>query len=94
MNRKENSPETRYFGDNIKHLRRRENITQETLAKALNVTPSTVSYWEGTKRRPVNLLVLKALCEYFKVSLGDLLLTDLSKKETKHEKPNKKEKKL
>ena len=38
------------LGDRIKELRNQMNIFQQDLAKALNVSKSTVAMWETNKR--------------------------------------------
>lgn len=62
------------IGDKIKKLRRKKKITQEQLAKHLNVTPQAVSKWEkGLTYPEINLLV--PIADYFSVTV-DYLLRD------------------
>ena len=39
-------------GENIKNIRKKNNITQEELAEKLNVTRQAVSNWENGKTEP------------------------------------------
>lgn len=41
-----------FDGDKITALRKRLDISQEMLARALNVSRSSVQQWESNKRRP------------------------------------------
>ena len=52
----------------LKELRESRNLSQQDLAKALKVSPSTVSNWEAGKREPDMTMVI-AICEYFGVSI-------------------------
>lgn len=62
------------IGDKIKKLRRKNKVTQEQLAKHLNVTPQAVSKWEKNLAYPeIHLLV--PIADYFSVTL-DYLLRD------------------
>ena len=62
------------IGDKIKKLRRKNKVTQEQLAKHLNVTPQAVSKWEKSLAYPeIHLLV--PIADYFSVTL-DFLLRD------------------
>ena len=56
----------------LKELRENKNLSQQDLAKALKVSPSTVSNWEAGKREPDMAMVI-AICEYFNVSIDYLL---------------------
>ena len=62
------------IGDKIKKLRRKNKVTQEQLAKHLNVTPQAVSKWEKSLVYPeIHLLV--PIADYFSVTV-DFLLRD------------------
>lgn len=59
------------FGDNLKRLRLRAGITQAELAKAFEISQSTVGMWECGRNRPEFRTLLK-LAEFFSVSVGEL----------------------
>lgn len=65
------------LGDKIKTLRNEKGIYQQELAEALSVSKSTVAMWETNKREP-DLLTLKKIAEFFKVSI-DFLASDMIK---------------
>jgi len=56
----------------IKELRQSRKITQVELAKYLNVSQGTLSFWEQEKYEP-DTKSLKKLAEYFGVSIDYLL---------------------
>ena len=62
-----------FFGENLKQNRIKKQLSQKELAKVLNVSNQTVSYWEIGKREPC-LNDLIQIAEYFDISLDDLLL--------------------
>lgn len=67
-----------YFADNLRYLRKLNNLTQDQLATMLNKSRKTVSAWEqGTRSPIVNDLML--VSNYFKVDIADLYDTDLAK---------------
>ena len=53
------------FSEQIKHVRRTLNISQEDLARALNVSFATVNRWENGKTRPIKMAkaAFKEFCE-------------------------------
>ncbi len=59
-------------GQKIFSLRKKKGITQENLAKLVNVTPQAISKWENGITLPDTFL-LPALAELFHVSLEELL---------------------
>lgn len=60
------------FSDNLKALRKVQHIDQLNLAKALNVSPKTISHWETAYTEPsINQLI--ALADFFDVSLDELV---------------------
>ena len=62
------------IGVKIKKLRRKNKVTQEQLAKYLNVTPQAVSKWEkNLAYSEIHLLV--PIANYFSVTV-DYLLRD------------------
>ncbi len=60
------------FGKRITELRKKENITQEQLAKMLEVTRQTISNWESDITSPDVNQALE-LTKIFKVPINDLL---------------------
>ncbi len=56
------------IGKNILTLRKKNKVTQEELAKALNVSPQAVSKWENDISQP-DIIMLPVIAEYFKVSI-------------------------
>ncbi|MDR0916109.1 MAG: helix-turn-helix domain-containing protein [Oscillospiraceae bacterium] len=64
-----------YFGENLKKLRRARDLTQEDLARFLNVTFQAVSKWERGETTP-DIAVLPSIARYFGVTTDELLGTD------------------
>lgn len=62
------------IASNISTLRTEEGLTQARLAEALNYSDKAVSKWERGEALP-DIIVLKAIADYFGVSV-DYLLTD------------------
>lgn len=60
-----------YIGSRLRALREEARLSQEALAKALEVTPNTVSRWETATYKP-NLTDLERIARYFKVRLTSL----------------------
>jgi len=60
------------FGENLRKLRDRHDMTQEALGKLLNVTQSTIAYYESGKKQPT-LETLIIIADYFEVSTDFLL---------------------
>ncbi len=63
---------TIYLSENIKRLRRENNLTQETLAEFLGVTFQSVSNWERGESYP-DITILPEIAGFFKVSIEELL---------------------
>ncbi len=61
-----------YLGENLRHYRLMQGLTQEEVAEALNVAPQTVSKWERSENYP-DILLLPALANLFHVSVDALL---------------------
>lgn len=60
------------FEVRLKELRERKGLTQEDLAQKLNLTQSTIAYYEGGKKLPtVDTLI--SLAKFFHVSTDFLL---------------------
>ena len=63
------------FGNQIKNIRKKENLTQEQFALKLNVSRQTVSNWENNKNLPdIEMLIL--ISNVFNVSLDELIKED------------------
>ncbi len=71
-----------YIGENIKHLRKKKGITQETLADHMHVSTAAVSKWERNETFPDISMVIP-LASYFGVSTDELLGIDAAKNEEK-----------
>ena len=68
------------IGAIIKKLRAENNITQETLANAIGVTPQAISRWESEGGYP-DIELLPALADFFSASTDELLGYKLSERE-------------
>lgn len=68
------------IGAIIKKLRAENNITQDTLAAAVGVTPQAISRWESEGGYP-DIELLPALADFFSVSTDELLGYKLSERE-------------
>ena len=68
------------IGAIIKKLRAENNITQDTLATAVGVTPQAISRWESEGGYP-DIELLPALADFFSVSTDELLGYKLSQRE-------------
>ena len=63
------------FGEQIKSIRKRENLTQEQFAMKLNVSRQAVSNWENNKNLPdIGMLIL--MSNVFQISLDQLIKGD------------------
>ena len=66
------------FGTKIKALRNKRGITQEALAKAMGVTPQTVSKWENDVTMP-DVALLPELSVFFGVTIDELFSLDVKR---------------
>ena len=66
------------FGSKIKALRNKRGITQEALAKAMGVTPQTVSKWENDVTMP-DVALLPELSVFFGITIDELFSLDAKK---------------
>lgn len=73
---------TIYFGENLKNLRKKKEMTQETLAEFLGVSFQTISKWERGETYP-DVTMLPILSSFFNVSIDDLIGVDKTQKEQK-----------
>ena len=60
------------IGNRIKLLREELGLKQDELAKALNISPSSIGMYETNKREPNNEITIK-LADFFGVSTDYLL---------------------
>ena len=60
------------FSKKLKELRNKKNITQEQLAKYLQISPQAVSKWERNEGYP-DIMLLPRIALYFDVTIDDLL---------------------
>lgn len=60
------------LAEKLTHLRITSNISQEELAKKLNVTRQSVSKWESGENSP-QIEKIQEICELFKISADELL---------------------
>lgn len=65
------------FSDNLRHLRKQGNYSQEQLAEKLNVSRQAVSKWESESGFP-EMDKLLQLSEIFHCSIDDLVKEDLT----------------
>ncbi len=70
--------------DKLRSLRQQKNITQETLANYLGITPQSVGKWERGEGFP-DITLLPKLAFYFEVSIDELLGVDQIKVQEKIE---------
>ena len=65
------------FGDNLKLIRKRKNMSQEELAFKVNVSRQSVSKWENGEAYPEMNNILE-LCKIFNCKINDLVHVDMS----------------
>ena len=58
------------FGEFIKDLRKKHNLTQKDLADKYNVTYQAVSKWENGINLP-DISLIKQICEDYNINLND-----------------------
>ena len=63
------------FSEQMKMIGRRSKLTQEELAKKLNVSRQAVSNWENNRNLP-DLEMLIKISSVFVISLDELILGD------------------
>ena len=61
-----------YFGQNIKYLRKKNNMTQTDLGELLHLTHQAVSNYEKGKRY-CDIDVIISVSEIFEISIDELL---------------------
>lgn len=60
------------FGENLKKIREEKNLSQQKLAKKLNVAQSTIGMWESSQRTP-RLSELNRLARVLNITVNRLL---------------------
>ncbi|AMA74192.1 MULTISPECIES: helix-turn-helix domain-containing protein [Aneurinibacillus] len=60
------------LGDRLKKLRQQKNLTQEEIAKHLNISRGTYAHYEINKRQP-DFATLQKFADFFNVSTDYLL---------------------
>lgn len=68
------------LGDKLQDLRKKQNLTQNEVAKMFKITPATVSAWEKNKTQP-NLNDLVKLANLYNVTPDYLLGFNSEKKD-------------
>lgn len=68
------------FGENIKRLRKKRDLTQEALADALGISAQSVSKWECAYGYP-DITQLPAIANFFGVTIDELMSNDTAGKE-------------
>ena len=64
-----------YLSENLKFLRKQNNLTQEEMAEIIGISPQSISKWERGDTYP-DITLLPALANLFKVSVDALLGMD------------------
>lgn len=59
--------------DNLKELRARAGLKQETVAAALGVKQGTISNWENGTSEPANIDTLRKLCRILNCTAAEIL---------------------
>ncbi|MBE6148578.1 MAG: helix-turn-helix domain-containing protein [Firmicutes bacterium] len=76
------------LSENIKKIRKENNLSQEQLAEKLGVSRQSVSKWESGQAYPEMDKVLQ-ICELFNLNMDELMKSDLKEvRETKQSKAN------
>ncbi len=72
------------FQENLKFLRRKNNISQKKLANEIGVAQSSINYWEKGERTP-SFEGVRKIANFFNVSLQDLLDEDYCARKIREE---------
>lgn len=65
------------FGKNLKHLRKKNGLNQQEIADLVEKGDGTISNWEKGTAEP-SFADINEISKYFRVSMNDMLFTDLS----------------
>lgn len=62
------------FSAKIRLVREKLNISQEDLARALNVSFATINRWENAKTKPIKMaqVAFDAFCKKNNIAFGDV----------------------
>ncbi len=60
------------FGENLKRLRIKNELTQEQLAEAFGISPQAVSRWENSTTYP-DITWLPTIANFFEITIDDLM---------------------
>lgn len=75
------------FNEKLQELRKQKGLTQEELANALFVSRTAISKWESDRGYP-SIDSLKAIADFFDISIDELLSSDelltIAKEDNKH----------
>ena len=72
-----------FAGSNLRYLRKLRGLTQEEFANKLDIKRSLLGAYEEERAEP-RIEVLEQVAEWFKCTLDDLLLRDLSESKTSY----------
>jgi transcriptional regulator with XRE-family HTH domain len=75
------------ISQNLKFLRRRENLSQAELAEKLSIPRTTLSAYERAFVEP-NIDLMRKLCKFFSISLDDLVAFNFEHNNPDHEGEN------
>ena len=61
------------FSEKVRYAREKLNISQEELARALNVSYATINRWENSKTKPIKMAqaAFHSFCEKHDVSFDE-----------------------
>lgn len=60
------------FAERLKELREKNNLSQQQLAKEINISQSAIAKWELNKTQPTLTAIIK-IANYFNCSTDDIL---------------------
>ena len=61
------------FSEKVSFVREKMDMSQEELARALNVSFATINRWENAKTKPINIAqaAFDTFCEKHNITFGD-----------------------
>ena len=60
------------FCENLKNIRKENELSQKQVAQKLNVVESCYANWEQGRTEP-SISMLRKLCELFKININELI---------------------